>query len=160
MFTLNPKKKVEPFTVELAKSLSAAEIEDALGSAYSHTMLPDKSPYSVPLKDLIKLEETDNPLILKFIPQNDAVDAEAVRWCQALTKLPPKSLPRSQRPIIKLLQKLPPLPTGNVSYDRGRRAVLDQTLSSLWPAIQTGVTESLQARAAREAYKAPVDAKV
>jgi hypothetical protein len=147
VFTITSKKKVEPFTIDLARAVSAAEIEEAMETAFSHTMLPDKTPYSVPLKALVTFEQTENSLVLNCTPEKDAVDAEAVRWCQALTRLPHKSLPRSQRPVIKLLQKLPPLPTGNVAHDRGRRAVLDKTLASLWPAIKAGVTESLQARA-------------
>lgn len=146
MFTFN-SKKIEDFTIELTRPLSSGEIGAAMEQAFCHTMLPDKSPFSVPLKDLVSIEQTDNPLILKGAPNLDAVDEQAVRWCQALTMLPPKSLPRSQRPVIKLLKKLPPLPTGNAAYDRGRRAVLDQTLSSLWPAIRNGISEEIQAKA-------------
>lgn len=57
----------------------------------------------------------------------------AVKWCLALAALPAKSLPRGQRHMIKILQRLTPEPTGNQAVDQGRRLLLDNMIkTSLW----------------------------
>lgn len=147
MFTFK-SPKVESFTVELDKPLSLQDVNRVLENAVCNTVLPDKSPFTVPLAGLLEVEATDNPQVFNFTPNRDAIDAQAVKWCQALTKLPHKSLPRSQRPVIKLLQRLPELPTGNAAHDKGRRAIIDQTLFSLWPTIKNATSESLKMKTA------------
>lgn len=60
----------------------------------------------------------------------------AVRCCLALAALPAKSLPRGQRPMIKILQRLTPEPTGNQAIDQGRRLLLDDMIkTSLWGTV-------------------------
>lgn len=147
--------KIEPFIVNLPRHLSQAEIDHAVSNAVSRSSIPDRTnpqnlSFVIPLARVFKVEadQQGQPQAL-CTPLPEAIDDEAVRWCQALTQLPPKALPRSQRPIIKLLLRLPPKPTGNTAIDKGRRMILDRMLASLWPALAGALTDALLSAADR-----------
>ena len=139
-----PINKVEPFTIEVSAPTTTEDIRQFLAPEFSCAILPDKSEFLIPLLDAFAVHvDPEAPSVLCFEPNREGIDSHAVRWCQALTLLPPKSLPRSQRPIIKLLKRLPENPTGIPTVDSGRRRILDQTIKSLWPAMLTALSASL-----------------
>ena len=158
MSQLNPMPpvKIEPFTINLPSPMTQGEIDHVLASAVSRSAIPDRSKpqnldFEIPLLGVFRVEPAaDGAPAVICTPDAEVVDDQAVRWCQALTKLPPKALPRSQRPIIKLLLRLPPKPTGNPAIDKGRRMILDRTLGSLWPALAGALTDAM-VRAAADA---------
>lgn len=144
-FNFNAPKKPEAFWVGMRRSVSESEIRTHLQDAVAQSVLPDKSAFQLPLKDLFSFEpeERDGQKGLKVSPNEANLEEQAVRWCQALSALPPKSLPRSQRPIVKLLQRLPEKPTGNPAIDQGRHLVLANTVKSLWPSLTQAVEVEL-----------------
>lgn len=141
--------KIEPFVVNLPRHLNQVEIDRALSAAVSRSSIPDRTnpqnlSFVIPLSRVFKVEaDSQGQAQAVCTPLPEEIDDEAVRWCQALTQLSPKALPRSQRPIIKLLLRLPPKATGNPAIDKGRRMILDRTLASLWPALAGALTDAL-----------------
>ena len=130
------KLKVEAFTIEVAHPLSQDQLTQRLTSAESVSRLPDGTDFAVSLVGLFDIAPTsENRLLINCVPVSDSIDHQAFRWCDRLAKMPPKTLPRSQRPLSKLLKRLPEFPTGNVAFDRARRVILDKALLFLWPAI-------------------------
>jgi hypothetical protein len=141
--------KVEPFWLELPVLLTEQQIGGALKGVSSEAKLPDGTDFSFPVAKLFSIvpAQQDGKLGVQATPDGDALHAAAVLWCQKLTTLPYKSLPRSQRPIINLLKRLPPEPTGNPAIDRGRKMVLDNTVKSLWVPITSAISAYLRAAA-------------
>lgn len=136
-FTFKAPGKPEAFWVGLPHAVSVEQIQTHMSQAVAQSVLPDKSPFQLPMVNLFSFEvesKNDQPGF-KVSPNETALEEQAVRWCQALAALPPKSLPRSQRPIVKLLQRLPENPTGNPAIDQGRHLVLANTVKSLWPSL-------------------------
>lgn len=150
-----PTAKIEPFSLDLDRPLSKEEIHAALDAAVCCAFLPSKDkdsakPFDIPLSGLFRVEPDQAGLAkVQCEPDQDAIDDQAVLWCVAMTKLPPKSLPRTQRPIINILKRLPTKPTGNPSFDKGRRIILDRTNLSLWPAIVDSLSATLKGASAK-----------
>lgn len=153
MFNLDnlPKAKIEAFEVDLPRPLSQEEIDGALSAASCTIVLPNRdkdaaTQLEVPLAGIFKVSPASesNPKAL-CVPDPEAMDAQSLRWCAAMTKIPPKSLPRAHRPMINILKRVPETPTGNPSLDKGRRLILDKYNLYLWPAVTQGLHDALMA---------------
>lgn len=92
--------------------------------------------------------ETDieHPEWLELVPDLNEIHAMAYLWCNELSKIPPKNLPRSERPAIGLLQRLPEHPTGNPDHDRARAMVLDSTAKKFWNVITQSTAQAIAAQ--------------
>lgn len=145
--TLGPK--VQPFWSPLPAALTEQEISSILSRSVAHARLPDGTDFKIPLAGLFTVtpaRQKDQEGV-DASPNTEALHKIAYAWCQKLTTLPPKSLPRSQRPVIKLLQRLPEEPTGNPAFDKGRTMILDGTVKGFWVSVTTTMVSYLIAQA-------------
>jgi hypothetical protein len=133
-------KGLESFDVQLQAPTSQQQAEHILAGCQSVARLPDGKEFLINLSEVVSVQAL--PGKVHVSPSLPALEKLAVRWCQALAAIPYKQLPRSQRPIVKLLQRLPAEPTGIFSVDRGRSLILDRTARALWPAMRASVEKT------------------
>lgn len=138
--------KPDTFWASTPRLLTAAEIAGILSSALAGATLPGGASKSLPLTGLFQVQASHQKGRdgVEVAPDREALHRLAVSWCQTLASLPPKSLPRSQRPMIKILQRLTPEPTGNQALDRGRAMLLDGVVKTLWVPITSALVSALQ----------------
>lgn len=132
-------------------SLTVSQAQDLIATAVINAKLPNDKMKELPLAGLFTvspLEQEGRPGLV-FSPNRDRFRAVATSWCQSLAALPPKSLPRSQRPMIGILKRLTPEPTGNVAVDRGREMLLDGVIAkSLWASLSSSLVHLLKQKEA------------
>lgn len=136
-------KKIEAFELQVADVGALAKAKRMIEGSSAQTVFPDKTPFSIPLAQVVEVSESDKPLVLVITPKLDGLDAQATRWCEGLGKLPPKSLPRSQRPILKILPKVFSPDAVGPMAERGRRMILNEALKSIWPAVRNQTEQVL-----------------
>lgn len=161
---LNTSLKLQPIVLNVSFPEAAAvpsEREARLNEQVSAVLagsapaaLPDGSKLELPYAGVfdVSIAQVGARAEITLTPLEAPVQALAVRFCQAVAALPEKlakqgkKLPRSQRMGAALLAKLPPEPTGNVTVDRGRSIVLNQTANTLMPGLVKALTWSLNRR--------------
>lgn len=140
-------KGLEGSELALERAFSQDEAAAVLASCTSVARLPDGTDFAVNLSECVSVTAGEDGKTVRIAPVAAGMEKVSVRWCQALAAIPHKKLPRSQRPIVKLLQRLPEEPTGVPSIDRGRTAILQGTSRSLWPAMRASLQNALLAAA-------------
>jgi len=141
-------------TLTLSAPLNAAQAAEQVRSSLTPPLVmtfPVKPGNDVPqfpidLNALIDIRvEGENRLVLDT--KADVFDHIAYRWNKALSELPAKAVPRSQRLALSILgKKLTEEPTGQRMHDYARRRILDETQKGIGPTIALDVE-----RRAREA---------
>jgi len=111
----------------------------------SDAVLPDGNKLSIPLKDIFDscISQDEDKIKISLLFNMDKAEKYAVKWCHLLSEIPPQKLPKSQRMGANLLKKLPLEATGNAMVDRGRKIVINNTLSGMAPSLKQKMLWSL-----------------